>query len=126
MAAILIVVQLADERANYCRENGYPQRVMDLVGDPLATSDDEEQETNDGGRKRTVYLIQTKPERDPRITKFLCWLDERIAIHKRATRGRRGAKQRERIQPEHASNSTLEELSTKIAVDWYLPDFSTI
>ncbi|EJD37361.1 hypothetical protein AURDEDRAFT_173635 [Auricularia subglabra TFB-10046 SS5] len=116
----------ANERGDFLDERGYPKWVVELIGNPEATSDDEEGRAKIGGKVMAVLWIREKEERADIFTKLVRWIDQRIAELKQL-RTRRGpvnsikqATGAERIRIVCPKRKLSEEpLPVGIALDYY-------
>lgn len=111
-----IKIQLADDRAEWCIEQKYPQRYVDIAGNPAATSDDE---YNPITRQ---YEIKLKPGRNKKITFFFRYAD----YHRRRLyelKNQKPSKERVRVVPDHQQESKLFGIPINVPVDYYTPEF---
>jgi hypothetical protein len=99
------------------RESKYPTRLIDLVSDPKATSDDELDPTGE------VYLIKRKVGRSPRVEDFVRWLDQEIKMSKQFLNGRRSMKKSRRVPAEGQLDSPFVQLPRGVPLDWFDVDF---
>ncbi|KAK7440658.1 hypothetical protein VKT23_017007 [Stygiomarasmius scandens] len=107
-------IRLAAKRAEFLQNEGFPQRVINLVKEPFANSDDEFDD--DTGK----YKVKQKIGRAENVTRFLRLVDEH-RIEDLAQLGRKKAakEERERVVPNEPIQSELLNLPREVPPDWF-------
>lgn len=117
----LSLIQLAKARAEWLRQNGYPDRYVNLCI-PKATSDDERDPEERKISGRPVFFIRTRPERSDEVTRFFRLLDAARERDTRLDPSRRWV-ERVRIEPAEPIETAFPSIPLHMPVDYFDPDF---